>query len=77
MVPARRARQAGKAEMPRRAQGALRRSSSDNQSVVSVDDQFRFRREHAARERWQVVDTYHDAAISVASVIRRPGVQCS
>jgi hypothetical protein len=77
MVPARRARQAGKAEMPRRTQGALRRSSTDNQSVVSVDDQFRFCREHAGRERWQVVDTYHDAAISGASVIRRPGVQCS
>jgi DNA invertase Pin-like site-specific DNA recombinase len=32
-------------------------------------------REHAGRERWQVVDTYHDAAISGASVILRPGVR--
>ncbi len=29
----------------------------------------------AGRERWQVVDTYHDAAISGVSVILRPGFQ--
>jgi site-specific DNA recombinase len=51
------------------------RYSTDNQSVVSIEDQFRICREHANRERWQVVDTYHDAAISGASVILRPGVQ--
>src|ERR1700724_3190208 len=51
------------------------RYSTDNQSVVSIEDQFRICREHAGRERWQVVDTYHDAAISGASVILRPGVQ--
>ena len=51
------------------------RYSTDNQSVVSIEDQFRICREHASRERWQVVDTYHDAAISGASVILRPGVQ--
>ena len=51
------------------------RYSTDNQSVVSIEDQFRICREHADRERWQVVDTYHDAAISGASVILRPGVQ--
>jgi site-specific DNA recombinase len=51
------------------------RYSSDNQSVASIDDQFRLCREHAAREQWNVVGTYHDAAISGASVILRPGVQ--
>jgi site-specific DNA recombinase len=51
------------------------RYSTDNQSVVSIEDQFRICREHANRERWQVVDTYHDAAISGASVVLRPGVQ--
>jgi site-specific DNA recombinase len=51
------------------------RYSTDNQSVVSIEDQFRICREQAGRERWQVVDTYHDAAISGASVILRPGVQ--
>jgi len=42
---------------------------------VSIEDQLRICREHAGRERWQVIDTYHDAAISGASVILRPGVQ--
>jgi DNA invertase Pin-like site-specific DNA recombinase len=51
------------------------RYSTDNQSVVSIEDQFRICQEHAGRERWQVVGTYHDAAISGASVILRPGVQ--
>src|SRR5712692_1846698 len=51
------------------------RYSTDNQSVASIEDQFRICREHAGRERWQVVDTYHDSAISGASVILRPGVQ--
>ena len=32
-------------------------------------------REHAARESWSVVASYHDAAISGASVILRSGVQ--
>jgi site-specific DNA recombinase len=51
------------------------RYSSDNQSVASIEDQFRICREHATREQWKVVGTYHDAAISGASVILRPGVQ--
>ena len=51
------------------------RYSSDNQSVALIEDQFRICREHAAREKWKVVDTYHDAAISGASLILRPGVQ--
>ena len=48
---------------------------TDSQSVVSIEDQFHICREHAGRERWQVVDTYDDAAICGASVILRPGVQ--
>src|ERR1700694_4395836 len=51
------------------------RYSTDNQSVVSIEEQFRICREHAGKEHWQVVDTYHDAAISGASVILRPSVQ--
>jgi site-specific DNA recombinase len=51
------------------------RYSSDNQSVASIEDQFRICHEHAAREKWNVVGTYHDAAISGASLILRPGVQ--
>ncbi|MGB8842157.1 MAG: recombinase family protein [Aliidongia sp.] len=51
------------------------RYSTDNQSVASIEDQFRICREHAGRERWQIIDTYHDAAISGASVILRPGIQ--
>jgi site-specific DNA recombinase len=51
------------------------RYSSDNQSVASIADQFRVCREYAARENWNVVDTYHDAAISGASAILRQGVQ--
>lgn len=51
------------------------RYSSDNQSVASIEDQFRICREQAAREKWKVIGTYHDAAISGASVILRPGIQ--
>jgi site-specific DNA recombinase len=51
------------------------RYSTDNQSVASIEDQFRVCREHAGREGWQVVEAYQDAAISGASVILRPGVQ--
>ena len=51
------------------------RYSSDNQSVASIEDQFRICREHAAREQWKVVGAYHDAAISGASMVLRPGVQ--
>ena len=40
------------------------RYSTDNQGVASIEDQFRVCREHAGREAWQVIDTYHDAAIS-------------
>ena len=51
------------------------RYSSDNQSVASIDDQFRICRDHAARERWKIMSTYKDAAISGASVTLRPGIQ--
>ena len=55
--------------------GLYARYSTDNQSVASIEDQFRVCREHAERENWQVVESYQDAAISGASVILRPGVQ--
>ena len=51
------------------------RYSSDNQSVASIDDQFRICRDQAAREKWKVVGAYNDAAISGASVTLRPGIQ--
>jgi site-specific DNA recombinase len=59
--------------MPRVALYA--RYSSDNQSESSIEDQFRLCQEHAKRERWKVTSTYHDAAISGASMILRPGIQ--
>jgi site-specific DNA recombinase len=51
------------------------RYSDDNQRAASIADQFRICREHAARERWEVVGVYDDPAISGASMILRPGVQ--
>ncbi|WBO24342.1 recombinase family protein [Sphingomonas abietis] len=51
------------------------RYSSDQQSASSIEDQFSICRDQAARERWRVVETYQDAAISGASVTLRPGVQ--
>ena len=51
------------------------RYSSDNQSVASIEDQFRICREHAEREQWKVFGAYRDAAVSGASVILRPGLQ--
>ena len=39
----------------------------------SIEDQFRLCREHAGRERWQIVGSYEDAAISGASTILCPG----
>ena len=51
------------------------RYSSDQQSASSIDDQMRICREQAAREGWQVVGTYKDAAISGSSVTLRPGIQ--
>ncbi|WP_419914596.1 recombinase family protein [Hoeflea sp.] len=51
------------------------RYSSDNQSVSSIEDQFRICRDQAARDKWKVVGAYKDAAISGASVTLRPGIQ--
>ena len=51
------------------------RYSSDNQSAASIEDQFRICREHAARQGWTIAACYHDAAISGASMILRPGIQ--
>ncbi|MER8886129.1 recombinase family protein [Mesorhizobium sp. M0663] len=51
------------------------RYSSDNQREASIEDQLRLCRERAARERWTVVGTYADAAVSGASIIRRPDIQ--
>ncbi len=51
------------------------RYSSDNQSESSIEDQFRLCREQAKRETWTIVGTFHDAAISGASMILRPGIQ--
>lgn len=51
------------------------RYSSDNQNDSSLEDQVRLCREHAMREKWRVVGTYEDAAISGASLVLRPGIQ--
>jgi site-specific DNA recombinase len=51
------------------------RYSMDGQNAASITDQFQVCRSHAERERWQVVETYHDAAVSGASITLRPGVQ--
>ena len=51
------------------------RYSTDSQNAASIADQFRLCREEAERAGWNIVGTYHDAAISGASVTLRPGVQ--
>lgn len=50
------------------------RYSSDRQSEASIEDQARLCEERAAREGFQVVETYADRAISGASLLR-PGLQ--
>jgi site-specific DNA recombinase len=40
------------------------RYSSDHQREASIEDQLRLCHERVAREGWQIVDTYSDAAIS-------------
>ena len=52
------------------------RYSTNMQSTASIDDQVRVCREHAARQGWNVVETYSDAAISGASILR-PGLQAT
>ncbi|PYE85227.1 recombinase family protein [Phyllobacterium leguminum] len=51
------------------------RYSSDNQSEASIEDQFRLCRDHARQERWEIVGSYEDAAISGSSTILRSGIQ--
>ncbi|OUL64687.1 resolvase, partial [Acetobacter senegalensis] len=50
------------------------RYSSDNQRDASIEDQLRLCREYAARQDWNVVDSYSDRAVSGASLLR-PGIQ--
>lgn len=50
------------------------RYSSDNQQEASVEDQLRLCRQYAERQGWTIVESYHDRAISGASLIR-PGIQ--
>ena len=50
------------------------RFSSDNQRDASNDDQIRICQERIAREGWQLVQVYRDAALSGASTLR-PGYQ--
>jgi len=44
------------------------RYSSDSQRDASIDDQLKACRIHAARQEWTVVGTYHDRAVSGASL---------
>ena len=51
------------------------RCSSDNQRAAPIEDQFRICREYVERQGWTTAACYHDAAISGASMILRPGVR--
>ncbi|WP_210190771.1 recombinase family protein [Ensifer aridi] len=51
------------------------RYSTDLQRPESVEDQFRVCRDLIARQKWEEVGTYHDAAISGDNMILRPGIQ--
>ena len=50
------------------------RYSSDQQREASIEDQLRLCRLHAEKQGWSVADSYHDRAVSGASLIR-PGIQ--
>ena len=50
------------------------RYSSDNQREASIEDQLRLCKERVAREGWELVQVYRDAALSGASTLR-PGYQ--
>ncbi len=50
------------------------RYSSDLQRDASIEDQLRLCREHAAKQGWEVADSYTDRAMSGASMLR-PGLQ--
>ena len=50
------------------------RYSSDQQREASIEDQLRLCRLHAQKQGWVVAESYHDRAVSGASLIR-PGIQ--
>jgi site-specific DNA recombinase len=54
--------------------GVYARYSSDNQREASIDDQIRVCRAEIARNGWDLVEVYNDAALSGASTFR-PGYQ--
>jgi site-specific DNA recombinase len=51
------------------------RYSSEHQREASIEDQVEVCRRYAVAQNWSVVGRYHDAAISGASAILRPGFQ--
>ncbi len=51
------------------------RYSSDLQSAASIEDQVRLCREHAEQLGYDVIEVYHDAAISGSRIQNRPGLQ--
>lgn len=53
------------------------RYSTDKQNACSIEDQFRLCEEFAMREKWAVVGSYHDAAISGSGMTLRPPSQNS
>jgi len=53
----------------------VRTYTTSRDAISSIDDQLRICREQAARDGWQVVGVYKDAAISGSSVTLRPGIQ--
>ena len=50
------------------------RYSSDLQSASSIEDQVRLCEERAQKENWEIVNSYSDAGVSGASLMR-PGIQ--
>jgi DNA invertase Pin-like site-specific DNA recombinase len=52
------------------------RYSTNMQSAASIEDQVRVCREQAKRMGWNVVETFSDAAISGATILR-PGLQAA
>jgi DNA invertase Pin-like site-specific DNA recombinase len=52
------------------------RYSTSMQSAASIEDQVRVCGEHAKRSGWTIVETFSDAAISGASILR-PGLQAA
>lgn len=52
--------------------GIYARYSSDMQSEASIEDQIRICKELAAKEGWQIAQTYADYEISGAFIINRP-----